>query len=241
MKDWSPCHCKHMNSVIQKTSLTAWQTKMSPHTAKAEILWFLHLYYQKPLDFTEAKILWFKHKVTRVPWFYFHFLYFNRSTIEVSSYNSNPPICQSTTRVKVCLSLVQMSASQAARMAPAEMLMVSPGAACLYTDATWCPKLRCPSTVLWGVLACLSSPHCSTWLDIAQLGLGLTGCIYSKGRVRRIPQKGSWDRPTQTKYETRITHILLCCINVSSVSSSASQEKKNLGEILCSLPKLFFC
>lgn len=90
MKDWSPCHCKHMNSVIQKTSLTAWQIKMSPHTAKAEILWFLHLYYQNPLDFTEAKILWFKHKVTRVPLFYFHFLYFNRSTIEVSSYNSSP-------------------------------------------------------------------------------------------------------------------------------------------------------
>lgn len=33
MKDWSLCQCKHMNSFIQKTSLTAWKTKMSSHNS----------------------------------------------------------------------------------------------------------------------------------------------------------------------------------------------------------------
>lgn len=175
-----------------------------------------------------------------VPWFYLHVLYFNRSTIEVSSYNSSPlyaraqpvlrcacPSCRCQPRKQPVWHLQKCSWS-----APGQPVSILMQRGAQNWDVL-------PVSFLWGVLACLSSPHCSTWLDIAQLGLGLTECIYSRGRVWSIPQRAAETNPVRPNMKPELP-TSFSAVSMSQVDLPLLHKKKNTWGKSCVLFLVFF-
>lgn len=168
-----------------------------------------------------------------MPCFYLSVLYFNRNITEVSSYNYTLPLYTGAQPVSRC-------ACPSCRCQPLEQ-PVWHGQPMGSLSLHWCsmvPQTE-PSvlgTNLWGVLLALRSPCSSRCLDVTQLGLHLAERIYSRGRVWSIPQRAAEIHPLRPNMKPELP-TSFSAVSMSQVHLPLLHKKKNLGDMLCSLPR----
>jgi len=225
---------QHMNSFIQKTSLTAWKTTaVITQWLKQKYLDFYICIIINYSDFTEAKLLWLKHKVTEFRafiWVYILTEVQGKLVLTAPRYTPVHNLCRGVPVPRA------VSDSRAAHVTPAEMLTGTheqPVSIRMQRGAqNWAVRsvnqpLRC---------ACLlSDPYAlASGLMFHSWGYAWQ-CICSRGSVWSIPQRAVEIDPLRLNMKPELP-TSFSAVSMSQVQLPQLRKKKNLGEILCSLP-----